>query len=154
MQHHRRGSTIQRQMVEFLNDEKEDRETPLCSFLFYLCLFVFLSCCPPSPFHSIYQFLYLTNFCVSASSSSPRLSSLSLAAWPSRSSSSFSSTSTPSSSQPVLLVIRRRRRRPLPCPFQSYLRSVQSESPWRIPSSISSAGFVGAFVREDRRKRG
>lgn len=52
-------------MVEFLNDEKEDRETPLCSFLFYLRLFFFLSCCPPSRFHSIYQFLYLTNFCVS-----------------------------------------------------------------------------------------
>lgn len=28
-------------MVEFLNDEKEDRETPLCSFLFYLRLFFF-----------------------------------------------------------------------------------------------------------------
>lgn len=51
-------------MVEFLNDEKEDREIPLCSFLFYLCLFVFLSCCSPSRFHSIHQFLYLTNFCV------------------------------------------------------------------------------------------
>lgn len=51
-------------MVEFLNDEKEDRETPLCSFLFYLCLFVFLSCCSPSRFHSIYRFLYLTNYCV------------------------------------------------------------------------------------------